>query len=513
MRQLQKVDRTAGGKTASPHIDSSGPRGKRARNNRTTPIPRSQRASGDLQASSKASDISPWTRARNSAIRLSSSCSSPVRRPQTANETACTCSQINGCVCGGCVPTPSTSERPGRKATKNQIHLGRNGDHSEISSRQSTTPVDTAAPRFYCYEPDCSVSCSRESDLSRHQKSKHGDITFECSYPGCQFRHSRRDKVLKHTREVHANRSIACPAIVYNFSSAAEGANTLQDASRDQVNASKRPGLGVSQANPRTRGHQKKGQTASTTTRFDLLDAEIAAPDQSKPSGKVDDGQDAVARARPLRTPAYHLSDPKSRCFVVQRSRSLPRNSVSDLNQPTSKQTSVRITVGQLGYAAKRRDGGPLGRPVSTPPKLPAFAPEHSNSSVTVQPIASTHRDTAQPHASSSNPSSLHRLGSSLHDVGDSGRNPAPPQHTGSSWADVVRNSSNPTPLSSTVLPNDTENNDGASGGRIKVKRRKLNEEGHQEFFVCIGHHRGRSDLYRTPECETTLKKYFSQLE
>ena len=254
LKQSQNLGRPAGGKTIGPHTSSSGTKGKRAHSNRALPVSRVQEASGNSQSSPKANDPSPWRKAQSNGVRVSSNCSSPTRRLPAAIATPCTCPHINECVYGRYATTPSPCERSGRNAINKQIRFAKDMNHSEFSSRQSTASNDTTKPRFYCCKLGCFVSCSRESDLARHRRSKHGDSTFECSYPGCDYQRSRRDKLLKHTREAHSSRLIACPAIEYNFSSAAGERDTRQPLSRDQMNASKHDRLNLSQTNIRTSG-------------------------------------------------------------------------------------------------------------------------------------------------------------------------------------------------------------------------------------------------------------------
>ena len=250
---------------------------------------------------------------------------------------------------------------------------------------------------------------------------------------------------------------------------------------------------------------------ASAATRYKLLDAEMVALDQSKATVSAGVEVEAAAHAGSTDAPASRHSSPTSRHFANRRSRSVPNSTISELRPYTTQQASIRTAVGIFESGAEKTSGEPLVRPVSTPPTFSPFPSEHLTSSIKTHPNASTREHTSQSQARSSGPRSSDGLESSPRD-GDNGSS-APSQHHRASWADVVRNASNTNTSSATVPLNDPGNKKDEANARIKGKRRKLNDEGHEELFVCIGHHRERSDLDTTTECETTLKEYFSQLE
>ena len=513
LRQSQNVDRLAGGKTIGPRADSCAPKGKRVLSNKPSAVPRGQRVSDGSQTSSKASDLSPWRRAQSNAVRVSSACSSPVRPPLAAETTACTCSQINECVCDGYVPAKPAWEPSGRNVTKNHIRAAKNLDHSEFSSRQSTTPNDTVELRYYCDEAKCLVSCSRQGDLARHKTTRHGNTTYECSFSGCEFRYKRKDKLIKHTRDAHVSKSIECPPITYRSFVPVQAKWTLFTA-RDQVNSS----LTGSHVRPRSEvkvfGPSSNGIKQLTSIGFRLLDAETAVPDERNPGLVINSDQDPVTQARYPEASASHLRTSSVHHVAIRRSRSLPKKGILEPRPVALEQASIRVHIGNLENAVEKAYEGLSERSTSTPPKLPPGRPNHSISSAGTQPSGPggyNRSHTTKPHALSSVRFSSLAL-DGVPQEGDGSRSPAPPQRSTASWADVVRNASSAENTCSSQRQDDDEHQNDASG-RNKGKRRRLNADGHVESFVCIGHHRGHPEEDLTIECETTLKEYFSQLE
>lgn len=71
---------------------------------------------------------------------------------------------------------------------------------NRLPIQRSKTPVaNLASPRFQCDQ--CAVKCERESDLQRHEATKHGmtDVVFVCT--SCSFENCRKDKAGQHQRD------------------------------------------------------------------------------------------------------------------------------------------------------------------------------------------------------------------------------------------------------------------------------------------------------------------------
>lgn len=498
MRRMQRFDKTDNGKAIGPHRGSGVPKSKRVSDSRIPPLPKTNLLASDAQTRLKAADTSSWDWARSNAATPSSSCSSQVRTSGVARSTTCPHSRAIEGDCGQCHRAPLSIERIREDLERDRVLSGRSFISRESSFREVASSDGTVKSRFYCAEPGCLKSCARESDMARHRRSKHGGTTFECSFPGCQFRNPRKDRLIKHAREKHPLKLIECPAIAYVSSTNGEANGARRSKSRDQVN----PEAGrESSARVQNFDQSRSGFGRLIVSGFKLLDGETTAPDEHRPSQGIDEQRNSAAHSRSRRNASNNGRASK------MRSRSLPKSVVLEPSPCTIQQSKIREAIGRLECAAVNHYANHSTRPVSTPPSV--SKPSKSSKDRQTDFDIRKHRFPPDTVGLASAPSLT--LDIPAQD-GDNGRPSATSQLNGASWADVVRNTSSTKTSVGPSINDGARDNDGLAG-RSKGKRRKLNGDGYEEFFVCIGHHRGRPGRDATNECEGTLKDYFSQLE
>lgn len=511
LRQPQKVEMAIGGKFTGCHRDSTGPKNRKANSDRSTPVTRSTWTSTVPQRSLATRDASSWSnKARIGTAIPSSTCSAQVRHVSAPSPTRCKSAQLDHVTCTSRCDTAlhaygSSVEvcEPRAPPTKERIS-------DRAQNQPGATSDDTKGSRFWCNHIDCSRSFSRESDLSRHVRSKHDGIVFECPHSGCVVRRNRKDKLNRHIRQAHQNNNIGGPTFTHVVQSVPKAKKAASDESRD----GKEIGLTTRQTDlpphvqtPETLAYDT---TSSLVARISLLNAQGAAAEQPQPSLAIFDMRAAAA---PLRNLEMLPGGSKAQDCVhgsIRRSLSLP-NKVNSQAKPLIGQCSrVRAALVQFQDAAELSSEGLITRPVSTPPSLVVSQPHHSIPQSGVHTRVSNLRHGIRPDFRGLTTPTLLELDSSSQD-GDNGITSATGQRSSTSWADVVRNASKAT-ASSINARSDTSIGDLDAPGRTKTKRRKLNKEGYKEFFICIGCNRGQQDD-QFPECETTLKEYFSQLE